>query len=115
MEKMSDLVESDATSLKVGTGGVVERIAATGAPELLMAMPQFPFFTSGANSSSTPSQLDRNSPTFGQVGSQGNRLFVRIRTLCRSTSSLGITQNLNGNSIILVDKIYYYEEECCCL
>ncbi|MBT9141210.1 MAG: hypothetical protein DDT30_01799 [Dehalococcoidia bacterium] len=81
IEKMSDFVERDANSLKRGSGEIAERIAATGAPEPLIATPQFPFFTPGANPSSTPSELDKKSPTFWQAGSQANRLFCKHKNI----------------------------------
>jgi len=94
IEKMSNFVERDANSLKIGTGEIVERIAATGAPEPLIATPQFPFFTPRANSSPTPSELDKKSPTFWQAGSQANRLFCKHINIVSQYQFFGYYQNL---------------------
>ena len=89
IEEMSHLVEGDAESFKIGTSEIAERIATAGASESSVASPKFPLSTPWADSSSTPSELDKKSLTFWQVSGQGNCMFIRHKSIISQYHFLG--------------------------
>lgn len=89
IEEMSHLVERDAKSSKIGTGEIAERIATVGASESSVASPKFPLPTPWADSSSTPSELDKKLLTFWQATGQGNCMFTKHKSIISQYHFLG--------------------------
>lgn len=81
VEEMRKLIEREPDPLKISAGEIAEGIAATGASEPLPLTPQSPLCAPGAEPSTTPSELDKKSPTFWQARSQCNCLSDKHKNM----------------------------------